>query len=192
MKKKDKRYHIHITSGDQKAPRGFKLTTIILENKKIIREHNMFTRTFVGTKDVQRDVEFMKSNFSKMFNDIQRFKIELLNEPYYLKEYNEINYREVHLKLKIQNDLFNETKEMLKQHEETFNFRLSNNPREVNSDFLTQFVNMRYFNGSATEADAKIQNIVDFLNSKNIQIIEKKEEISVYDTNFDEDRWWTE
>ena len=46
----------------------------------------MFTRTFVGTKDIQRDIEFMKSNFSKMFNDIQRFKIELLNEPHYLKE----------------------------------------------------------------------------------------------------------
>ena len=89
MKKKDRRYHIHITSGDQKAPRGFKLTTIVLENKKIIGEHNMFTRTFVGTKDIQRDIEFMKSNFSKMFNDIQRFKIELLDEPHNILLYDE-------------------------------------------------------------------------------------------------------
>lgn len=84
--KKDTRYHINITSKDIKAPKGFKLTTIKLENKKVIKEHNMFTRTFVGTKDIQRDIAFMKSHFSKMFNDIQRFKIELLDEPHYLKE----------------------------------------------------------------------------------------------------------
>ncbi len=196
--KKDTRYHIHITSSDKKAPRGFKLTSIILENKKVIREHNMFTRTFVGTGNIERDIEFMKNNFSKMFNNITRFKIELLNQPNYLERYSYINYREVHIKLKIQKDNFITIKNILKNNEEKLNFRLSNNPKEIKHDYITQFVNMRYFSETPHEADIKINKILNFLEglsskgSQNISIIEKKEELSIYDTNFDEDRWWTE
>lgn len=51
MKEQPHRYHIHITSEDKKPPRGFKLTSVILEKRKVIQEHNMFTRTFVGTAD---------------------------------------------------------------------------------------------------------------------------------------------
>lgn len=88
--KNDTKYHIHITSSDSKAPRVFKLTSIILENKKVKQEHNMYTRTFVGTGDVKRDIDFMKSNFSKMFTNISRFKIELLNKSDNPKQYEEI------------------------------------------------------------------------------------------------------
>lgn len=193
--RKDTRYHIHITSSDKKAPRGFKLTSIILENKKVIREHNMFTRTFVGTGDISKDIEFMKNNFSKMFNNITRFKIELLNQPNYIPEYNDINYREVHIKLKIQKDKFPLIKDILKNNEEKLNFRLSNNPKEVKNDYVTQFVNMRYFSGTSAEAGEKINTILNFLekiDSKYASIIEKKEELAIYDTNFDEDKWWTE
>lgn len=193
--RKDTRYHIHITSSDKKVPRGFKLTSIILENKKVIREHNMFTRTFVGTGDISKDIEFMKNNFSKMFNNITRFKIELLNQPNYIPEYNDINYREVHIKLKIQKDKFPLIKDILKNNEEKLNFRLSNNPKEVKNDYVTQFVNMRYFSGTSAEAGEKINTILNFLekiDSKYASIIEKKEELAIYDTNFDEDKWWTE
>lgn len=193
--RKDTRYHIHITSSDKKAPRGFKLTSIILENKKVIREHNMFTRTFVGTGNISRDIKFMKNNFSKMFNNITRFKIELLNQPNYIPEYNDINYREVHIKLKIQKDKFTLIKDILNNNEEKLNFRLSNNPKEVKNDYVTQFVNMRYFSGTSAEAGEKINTILNFLekiDSKYASIIEKKEELAIYDTNFDEDKWWTE
>ena len=193
MKEQPHRYHIHITSEDKKAPRGFKLTSVILEKRKVIQEHNMFTRTFVGTVDVQRDIEFMKSNFSKMFTNIQRFKIELLDEPVYLDFYNDVNYREVHIKLKIAKDSFEQTKDLLKQNEDKFEYSLSNNPKEITEDYITQFVNKRYMNIASNEASMHLKSIIDFLTTLyNIQIKEVKEEISIYDTNFDLDKWWTE
>ena len=193
MKEQPHRYHIHITSEDKKAPRGFKLTSVILEKRKVIQEHNMFTRTFVGTVDVQRDIEFMKSNFSKMFTNIQRFKIELLDEPIYLDFYNDVNYREVHIKLKIAKDSFEQTKDLLKQNEDKFEYSLSNNPKEITEDYVTQFVNKRYMNIASNEASMHLKSIIDFLTTLyNVQIKEIKEEISVYDTNFDLDKWWTE
>ena len=193
MKEQPHRYHIHITSEDKKAPRRFKLTSVILEKRKVIQEHNMFTRTFVGTADVQRDIEFMKSNFSKMFTNIQRFKIELLDEPIYLDFYNDVNYREVHIKLKIAKDSFEQTKDWLKQNEDKFEYSLSNNPKEITEDYVTQFVNKRYMNIASNEASMHLKSIIDFLTTLyNVQIKEIKEEISVYDTNFDLDKWWTE
>lgn len=194
MKKEEPshRYHIHITSEDKKAPRGFKLTSVILEKKKVIEEHNMFTRTFVGTTDVQRDIEFMKSNFSKMFTNIQRFKIELLNEPKYLDFYTDINYREVHIKLNIPRNKFESVRELLKQNEDKFGYSLSNNPKEIAEDYVTQFVNKRYMNISEQEASNHLELVLKFLSELDVSIKEIKEEISVYDTNFDLDKWWTE
>ena len=60
------RYHIHITSEDNKAPRGFKLTSIILEKRKVIQEHNMFTRTYVGTNDVKNDIDTIVQKFNDL------------------------------------------------------------------------------------------------------------------------------
>lgn len=47
-------------------------------------------------------------------------------------------------------------------------------------------------NTSFNDANERLNKILEFLYNKDIKIIEKKEEISVYDTNFDLDKWWTE
>lgn len=187
-----RKYHIHITSEDVKAPRGFKLTSVILEKRKMVQEHNMFTQTYVGTGDVQKDVNDMVKKFKDKFKNIQRFKIELLQEPNYLDYYTDKNYREIHIKLKIQKDLFNNVKNMLKTYENNLGYSLSNNPKEVSTDFITQFVNMRYMNTTFEEANKKIDKIKEFLILNKINIIEIKEEISIFDTNFELDKWWTE
>lgn len=186
-----KRYHIHITSEDVKAPKGFKLTSVILEKRKIIQKHNMFTRTYIGTDNVQNDINSIIGEFKNKFSNIQRFKIELLNEPEYLDFYTDTNYREIHIKCKINRNIFDNVKNGLKSFEDSLGYSLSNNPKEVASDFVTQFVNVRYMNMNKNEADKKLDKIIDFLKLNNINIIEVKEEISVYDTNFDLDKWWT-
>lgn len=185
------RYHIHITSEDIKAPRGFKLTSVILEKRKVIQEHNMFTRTYVGTNNVKKDIDTIVQKFKNKFNKIQRFKIELLNEPEYLDFYTDKNYREIHIKCKIKRNIFDNVKNGLKSFEDKLGFSLSNNPKEIATDYVTQFVNARYMNIASNEADKKLDKIIEFLNLNNIPIIEIKEEISVYDTNFDLDKWWT-
>lgn len=43
-----------------------------------------------------------------------------------------------------------------------------------------------------SDANSNFSEIMNFLNFDDIKIIEVKEEISVYDTNFDLDKWWTE
>ena len=192
MKKEEElhRYHIHVTSEDKKAPRGFKLTSIILEKKKVIEEHNMFTRTFVGTTDVQRDVEFMKSNFLKMFTCIQRFKIELLNEPKYIDKYTEENYREIHIKLTIKKEEFLEVKNMLKIFEDSLGYSLSNNPKEIETNYISQFINCRFLNDTYEDSEIKLDKIKQMLKLNNINIKEIKDELTIYDTNFTLDRWW--
>ena len=186
-----KRYHIHITSEDVKAPKGFKLTSVILEKRKIIQKHNMFTRTYIGTDNVQNDINSIIGEFKNKFSNIQRFKIELLNEPEYLDFYTDKNYREIHIKCKIQASKFYKVKSILKANEDKFGFSLSNNPKEVSEKYITQFVNIRYMNKTFDEANSSLNDIMNFLNQDDIQIIETKEEISVYDTNFDLDKWWT-
>lgn len=186
------RYHIHITSEDTKAPRGFKLTSVILEKRKIIQKHNMFTRTYIGTDNVKNDINAIVDEFKNKFSNIQRFKIELLDEPNYLDFYTNKNYREIHIKCRIESSKFNKVKSILKSNEDRFGFSLSNNPKEVTEKFITQFVNIRYMNKSFSDANSNFSEIMNFLNFDDIKIIEVKEEISVYDTNFDLDKWWTE
>ena len=65
-----KRYHIHITSEDVKAPKGFKLTSVILEKRKIIQKHNMFTRTYIGTDNVQNDINTIIGEFKNKFSKL--------------------------------------------------------------------------------------------------------------------------
>lgn len=185
------RYHIHVTSEDKKAPKGWKLTSIILEKRKIIQEHNMFTRTYVGTSDVKEDVNNILHKFSKMFSGVQRFKVELLDEPEYVHFYTDINYREIHIKCKIHKDYFPLVKMNLKRSEDLYGFALSNNPKEQTLDYVTQFVNVRYKNISVQDANVKLDKILGFLRDNSmINVIEVKEELSVLDTNFNVDKWW--
>ena len=111
----------------------------------------MYTRTFVGTGDVKRDIDFMKSNFSKMFTNISRFKIELLNKPDYLKQYNDVNYREVHIKTKIKTELFDLIKYKLKQNENIYGFRLSNSQW-----MTTETLSIYHYKDGKEVADAEL------------------------------------
>ena len=64
--KKQNKYNITIISEDKKVPKGFKL------------KEGKFYREFVGTTDSERDTDFIRRYFSKMFTDIQHFEITLI------------------------------------------------------------------------------------------------------------------
>ena len=71
MNKKQNKYNITIVSKDENTPKGFKL-------KEKTGEFSTFTRDFVGTTDSERDTDFIRRYFSKMFTDIQHFEITLI------------------------------------------------------------------------------------------------------------------
>ena len=64
--KKQNKYNIIVISKDEKVPKGFKL------------KEGKFYREFVGTADTERDMDFIRRYFSKMFKDIQHFEVTLI------------------------------------------------------------------------------------------------------------------
>lgn len=68
MKKESNRYNIIVVSDDKSTPKGFKQIS-----------PNTYIKQFVGTNDYNRDIDFMRRYFGKMFRVVTDIKIELLN-----------------------------------------------------------------------------------------------------------------
>ena len=183
------KYHVHITSNDSGSKKGFKITNILLEKGTIIQKERMFTQTFKGTDDIETDLANIHKLASK-FSNIIRFKIELLNNPYYFKKYTEDNYREVHIKLELPTAQFDSIKAILKANENKFGYSLSQNTNEANNEITAYFINLRYRKGTPKTADSHLAKIINFIDKNNIKIKEIKEEVSLHDSNKDYDRFW--
>jgi hypothetical protein len=69
IKKRDKlnKFQIEVHTEDKQLPKGF-----------IKFEENWYYKDFVGTTDIDRDIEFIKSNILSKFQNIINYKIELI------------------------------------------------------------------------------------------------------------------
>ena len=182
-------YHIHVTSPTK--PKGrWKKTEIFLEKGARKENHEMYTKTVLYDGFVEEAIYDIIEDYKKDFESISRFKIELLNQPDYFRQYTPEHYREVHIKTKIPKENFEFAKQMLKEDEDYLGFALSSNPKEVKDSYVTQFLNMRFLSGDFDESNIKIERVKDLLKQNNLEIIEVKDELSVYDTNFKLDKWW--
>jgi len=183
-------YHIHISTKAATNVKGWKKTQIKLEKGDIEQEDIMFTKTVKGTDSVDSDIFKFIANYGKLFN-FNRFKVEVINNPGVVDSYSNKTYREIHIKTSIPIAKFKVTKLRLQEFGEIHNFALSNNPKEINTSYITQFINMRFLSGDKQSSDIKIKNILDLLGTVgNCNIIEVKDEVSVFDTNFTMDKWW--
>lgn len=188
-------YHIHVTADRGETPKGWKETSIVLEKNDRIENHQMYTKTIKGAfNDINKDVNDFKERFEDLFTNITRFKVELLNQPDYVEEYTETCYREVHIKVEIDKKHFESFKSIMRNLEDEYGFSLSNNPKEITSDIVTQFVNMRFLTGGVEISNFRIALVLKliyrFEDIGVVEINEIKDELSVYDNNFTLDKWW--
>lgn len=120
---------------------------------------------------------------------VLRVKLEHESLPT-LARFSEAQYREVHIKLKISPEEYDHRFKMLKELGKVHNFVPSSNPNERKEEYVTQFVNMRIYDGDLANADTQISKVQDALNEHGFTIAQTKAETTIFDTNLELDRWW--
>lgn len=189
-----KHYHIHVTTEELIKP-GWKETSIMLE-KGIRKEiHNMYTKniSFSDDTSIDSDIASMLNSYWKDYPNSHRFKIEILDLSKYFEYYTERCYREVHIKLAIQESEFDVIKEQLTKFGLIYEFVLSNNPKEKSDGLITQFINVRHKNCTHIESEDNLNQIKAMLledNFSTVNLKEIKDEVTLFDTRRTLDNWW--
>lgn len=186
------KYHIHVSSIVDTIQPGWKQTNIVLEKDDKSQHDKMFTKTYTSNStSIDVDIANIICKYWNTYPSNTRFKIELLNHPNFVNSYNNKIYREVHMKLSIKKSSFYKVKEILLSKSVSLGFALSNNPKEVTNEIVTQFLNIRFLKGDYITSNINIKNIEDFIKTiEDVEYREKKDELSIFDTNFTLDSWW--
>lgn len=152
----------------------------------------MMTKVITFDSDnIDIDLGTILHTYWSTYPNNTRFKVELLNNPSFVSTYTNKIYRELHFKLRIEKERFKEVVELISKNEDHFGFALSNNPKEIGDNYITQFLNLRFLSGTYKESELKIKLIEDFIHSLAYTTYkEKKDELSIFDTNFTKDKWW--
>jgi hypothetical protein len=167
------KFHAHLTvSSIDKVPKGWKETTIMLENKQIQQTDVMLTKHYkLGRKnivvvdDIKRDIQRLD------LSNLLRVKIEQ-DDGFYLPVSKE-NYVEIHALCNC-------------QIEPPKGWVKSKNPRKQLDGNKFYFLNKRVFFGS--DVNSIQQHAIAEL--AGIDVLEFKVEQIVYDSNFNHDSWW--
>lgn len=120
---------------------------------------------------------------------VVRAKIEHESEPS-LPRFSEQAYHEVHVKLRIEASAYEEAYAWLAAQADRFGWRPSRNPLERRGDRVTQFVNLRIYEGDRASADAIVARIEAALRERGLEIVEIKRETAILDTHRGHDAWW--
>ena len=176
---------------DQKV----KLTIIDLENATGQQQTDVMTTSHY--KDTQpgavRRITDHLLNLAKAAEQhkfpVLRAKLEHESLPSF-ETFDEHRYHEVHIKLDMPRDSFNNDYQRLKQLGADHGFVPSRNPLQRGETSVTQFVNLRIYEGQHSDADVQVQTIEQSLDQAGYQRLETKRETVVFDTAQELDGWW--
>lgn len=177
--------------------RKVKLTVIELENLQGRAQSDVMTTSHyrIETTDAVSQITQHLLDLSKQLSDagysVLRAKLEHESLPT-LERFNQTQYHEVHIKLRIAVDEYSDAMSTLKQLGQQYGFVPSRNPYERQTDVVVQFINLRIYDGQREEADLRIEKIVDVVKQQGFDVTEVKRETVVYDTHQDLDSWWTQ
>lgn len=203
----DGKFHSHITVNVQGAEqldalrqfcraRKVKLTVIDLEHFDGRQQRDVMTTQHYrieGDDAVHQIIDQLTALVGELKAadyDVVRVKLEHESLPT-LPVFGAHNYREVHIKLRIEPDQYDQTMRWLKDHAAAFGYVPSNNPNERKTQWVTQFINLRLYEGTLAQTDQHVDALVDFLTDNDVHVAEVKRETTVFDTNLDLDHWWT-
>jgi hypothetical protein len=121
--------------------------------------------------------------------NVVRAKLEHESLPS-LPQYDRQRYHEVHVKLKVAADQYDATVARLRELGKAHGFVPSRNPRERSADWVTQFVNLRLYEGRQESADRTVAGLLAALREAGLEVVEVKRETTVFDTHQQLDQWW--
>ncbi len=166
------KFHAHLTVNSiEKIPKGWKETTILLENNQTQQTDVMLTKHYkLGRRNIST-IDDIKLDIQRLeLGNILRVKIEQ-DDEFYLPVSKE-NYVEIHA---LCNCEIEPPKHWVK----------SKNPRKQVDGNKFYFLNKRVFSGSSVNS---IQQQV-MIELAGIDVLEFKVEQIVYDSNFNHDSW---
>lgn len=202
----DGKFHSHITvhvSGDDEIERlrmfcrerRVKLTVIDLENFRGRAQRDVMTTQHYrveGSGAVREIIESLRELTRELGEEgfeVVRVKLEHESLPT-LPVFDGSNYREIHVKLRVDPARFDEELAWLREVSGRWGFVPSSNPRAIHGDHIVQFVNLRLYEGTLEETEAVVADLVSALVARGLDVAEVKQETAVFDTNLDLDRWW--
>ena len=118
-----------------------------------------------------------------------RVKLEHESLPT-LARFSPAQYREVHIKLRLPATSYQASLQALAALGQELGFVPSSNPNERGEDHVAHFVNMRLYEGTLAQADARIQGVLDALGERGYEIAQVKAETTLLDTHHALDAWW--
>ncbi|MEN0067525.1 MAG: hypothetical protein AAGA48_35665 [Myxococcota bacterium] len=172
-----------------------KLTVIELADlDRRVERDVMFTRYFVDDQPgavarIADDLRVTVTGLLEAHVEPIRVKIEHESLPS-LEFFDAERYHEVHIKLSIDAEAFDETYAWLEQAGRDVGWRPSRNPYERRNDQVVQFVTLRAYKGDRAAVDARVLHAVTLLEVQGLVPVEIKRETTVLDTRRAHDAWW--
>lgn len=184
-----------------------KLTVIDLDAHGTQDRECMITNHFVtgyrGFDNADKIITHLKHLTSKINQtfDAEVIRIKLEHELFHPRSLtSQINqslycydYTECHIKVLIPPSM---QLTQIKELAELFSWRVSSNPFSVSDDGIVQFINRRFYTKEYSSCDIlqlinkSIDDMMIKLYNTGVDIIERKVETAVYDSNVDLDAWW--
>lgn len=174
--------------------RKIKLTVIDLERQERTQRDVMTTQHYrIEEPDaVAQIVDKLKAlslDLEAHGYEVLRVKLEHESLPT-LPRFSAHQYREVHIKLHLKPERYEQDMMRLKQLGQQQGFVPSSNPNERTHEHIAQFVNMRLYDGELAQTEAKIQQVIEALQAHELVVAQVKAETTILDTNLALDRWW--
>ena len=120
---------------------------------------------------------------------VTRVKLEHESLPT-LSRFDKQHYQEVHIKLHIPAQLYEADYQRLLELGDRLGFVPSQNPLQRNETTITQFANLRIYEGNYESASVRIAQIAQALAKGGFSIKEVKRETIIFDTAQVLDAWW--
>ena len=120
---------------------------------------------------------------------VTRIKLEHESLPT-LPRFDRQHYQEVHIKLDIPARLYEKDYQRLLELGEQQGFVPSQNPLQRSENIITQFANLRIYEGNYESASIQIKRITQALANRGFSVKEVKRETIVFDTAQALDSWW--
>ena len=197
-------FHAHLTvvSAPEQLPaleelcrkQGVKLTVVDLEKESRQQRDVMTTSYYRETApgSLARIIAEL-SKLAGVLEDhgypVVRAKLEHETRPT-VTTFSRAQYHEVHIKLAIPAESFEQRRRRLAQLGEQEGFVASSNPRERTDGRVMQFVNLRIYEGEQTAADVRVQALAALLRAEGFVVRETKQETVIFDTHLELDAWW--
>ncbi|MCA9490103.1 MAG: hypothetical protein KC621_09270 [Myxococcales bacterium] len=120
---------------------------------------------------------------------VLRVKVEHESLPS-LPTYGATRYHEVHVKLDLPEDGYDDVMAWLREQAPATGWVPSRNPNERREGRVLQFVTFRCYEGDRALADERVAEVRARLEARGLRIAEIKRETTVLDTRVDHDAWW--